>query len=470
MVNVMKPTLLLSAIVLYLLSSVFDAPIAVPLISILCISIIATHFGDVKRFVKILASLFVGVGVMMLMKSGSSWESYLFGFGKMLNLLSLFVLLPLVALPIELGQYAIGVQRLIQQRIRRSGSLYMMTSSLSYILSSFMNLATLPMVYYTIRPSVDLFPIKEKERFMSRAITHGFSMPVIWTPIAPIVGIVVEMTNVSWTSILPTLIVVSIFGLMLNWVLGARAATKHQREEGYPSQDQVQKSRSEVAASLDEQSKNLNSRNPIHILVAILLFNGLIMLIEKYSAYDFLLVVTMMVVPFSLLWSVFLGKGKDFWMKSKQVLPAQLQKMKDQFVLFLSAGFFLGAMQVSGAGHTFNLWMTDLIQLVGSFVFVLLIPLIPLALAFTGLHPAVGLALVAESLNPQLLGISPQIIAIAMLTGASTAFLMGPFNATIGIMSNMIGETPHRVSNWNAPFTFVYLLMIMIVLTLLQIG
>lgn len=465
----MKPALLLLAIVLYLISSVFAADFIVPLISIFCILIIAAHFREVKQLVKILAFLFLSVGVMMLIKSGASWDSYLFGFGKMLNLLSLFVLLPLVALPIELGHYAIGVQRLIQQRINRSGTLYIMTSSLSYMLSSFMNLATLPMMYYTIRPSVNLFPIKHKERFMSRAITHGFSMPVIWTPMAPIVGIVVEMTRVSWTSILPILIAVSIFGLILDWISGVWAATKHQRQEGYPTNEQAEKSRLEVAASLEEKNRHFYSRSPLHIILAILLFNGFIMVIERHSSFDFLLLVTLIVVPFSLLWSVLLGKGKDFLIQSRQVLPAQLQKMKDQFVLFLSAGFFLTAIQTSGAAHSINLWITDLIQLTGSFIFVLLIPLIPLALAFTGLHPAVGLALVAESLNPQLLGISPQILAIAMLTGASTAFMMGPYNATIGMMSNIIGESPHRVSNWNAKFTTVYLLMVMLVLVVLQI-
>lgn len=99
-----------------------------------------------------------------------------------------------------------------------------------------------------------------------------------------------------------------------------------------------------------------------------------------------------------------------------------------------------------------------------------MIPLIPLALAFIGLHPAVGLALAAESLNPQALGISVQLMAIAMLTGAATAFLMGPYNATAGMMSNLIGKSSYKVSNWNAPFTIAYLLMSMILLLILKSG
>jgi hypothetical protein len=45
---------------------------------------------------------------------------------------------------------------------------------------------------------------------------------------------------------------------------------------------------------------------------------------------------------------------------------------------------------------------------------------------------------------------------------------MGPYNATAGMMSNLIGKSSYKVSNWNAPFTAAYLLMSMILLLVLK--
>jgi Na+/H+ antiporter NhaC len=105
---------------------------------------------------------------------------------------------------------------------------------------------------------------------------------------------------------------------------------------------------------------------------------------------------------------------------------------------------------------------------IGSDLFLLIIPLIPFALAFIGMHPAVGLALVAEALNPKALGISVEITAIAMLAGATMAFMMGPYNATTNIMATLTGKSSYQVSNWNAPFTLLYLILAMLLLLLLK--
>lgn len=53
----------------------------------------------------------------------------------------------------------------------------------------------------------------------------------------------------------------------------------------------------------------------------------------------------------------------------------------------------------------------------------MLIPVIPFALAFAGLHPAVAIALVAGAMNPDFLGIASPLLVIALLAGAAMVFL-----------------------------------------------
>ncbi|WP_269757952.1 hypothetical protein [Thalassobacillus sp. C254] len=207
-------------IIVYLLSVLFPSSVVEFLVSLLSLLSILLTITLVNKMVLKFGLAFLGLGIFMLYTSGTSPAHYLFSFGSMLNLLSLFALVPILALPIKLGNYAEAVQNIIQEKVKNSGQLYMLSSGISYFLSSFMNLAALPMTYYAIQPSIRLFSITNKPRFMSRSITHGFAMPLLWTPVTPIVGIVIEMTGVSWGAMLPILIPLSILGLLLDWATG----------------------------------------------------------------------------------------------------------------------------------------------------------------------------------------------------------------------------------------------------------
>jgi hypothetical protein len=463
-----KISLFLAAIAAYLVSAFYPNEILRWVISVLSLLIIIVVFRSVKKFVRGMGAAFLLIGVTLLVTAGAPWTSFIGGFGNMLNILSLFALIPLIALPIELGQYAMRIQTILQKHIKHSGWLYTITSALSYILSSFMNLATLPMMYHTIRPSLELYPIQQKERFISRAITHGYSMPIVWTPVAPIVGIIVEMTGVEWSAILPIVIPFSLLGLVLDALMGTMIANRRKKLLSPEAAQEMAAARETTLKEEQIKSAGVKASHPAQILLAILVFNSLISLLEKYTHAGFLLLVTVSVLPFAFIWSLLLGKGKQFLGKSKTMLPGQLLRMKEQFFIFLSAGFMISAIQASGAGHVINSGIMAVKDAVGADLFVLLIPLIPLALAFIGLHPAVALALAAESLKPQALGISVELTAVAMLTGAAAAFMVGPYNATAGMMAALTGQSSYKVSNWNLAFAAAYLLLSMTLLTILK--
>ncbi|AJY77880.1 hypothetical protein VN24_20250 [Paenibacillus beijingensis] len=452
----------------YLSDAVYSAPWLKWLISVLSLLIVLTVFSAVKPYVRFLGSLFLALGLVMLIRDNSSLPAIVLSFGSMLNVLSLFALIPLIALPIELGGYAVKLRSMIQRSVHYSGVLYLITSSLAYILSSFMNLAALPMVYGMIGPSLALYPIRLKERFVSRAITHGYAMPIIWSPVAPIMGIVIEMTGAEWGSLLPIVVPLSLLGLTLDWVMGLLIA-RHRIKKLDPSAvAELSAAREESAGADDRRSGADKPRHPLQIVAALIVFNGLIALLEWYSHLSFLLLVSLIVIPFAFAWSLLIGKGGSFFKEGRRRLPQQLVNMQDQFFVYLSAGFMITAIKTTGGGEVINMWLGHLKGWIGSDLFLLFIPLIPLALAFAGLHPAVGLALVAESLDPQKLGISVNLTAIAMLAGASSAFMMGPYNATAGLMANLVKRSPYSVSNWNAPYTAAYLGLSMIFLIILK--
>ena len=403
------------------------------------------------------------LGLIMMVKSEAGLKDILFSFGPMLNLLTLFALVPLLAQPIKLGNYSENIQGFISRRVKSSTSLYSLTSGISYFFSIFMNLATLPMTYFSVRPAADAFPLEDKERFMSRAITHGFSMPLMWAPVTPIVGIVIDMTGVKWGGMLPYVLPLSVIGLLLDWYLGGYRKSRNRASFGTSS------AIDETAAAIEELDGKAGAGKLSHILIAIILFNIVIAIMEHWLSLSFLIVVSLLVIPFAFIWCVTLGKAAAFKSGLADHYHHHLLKMKDQFFIFLSAGFFISAIEFSHTDHVVNEWITAFKDTIGIEIFVLLIPLIPLILAFAGLHPAVALALLAGTLDPHSLDISPYILTVSMLAGAVSAFLMGPYNATIGLMSTIVKTSSFKVSNWNFIFTVSFLSVTVLYLILLQI-
>ncbi|KAA9026318.1 hypothetical protein [Niallia endozanthoxylica] len=452
--------LFLSAILLYLLSTLLPDLGIDPYISILCLIIVICTIGIVKRFVRVLGSIFLSIGLLLLWTSGTDWKDYIASFGPMLDLLTLFSLVPILGIPIKLGEYSESIKTVIHKKVKTTGKLYMLTSGISYFFSIFMNLATLPMTYFSIRPALDSFPIKQENRFLSRAITRGFAMPLLWAPVTPIVGIVVGMTGVSWLSILPYVLPLSVMGLLLDWFLGRQKSTTK-------IEDQPAVSASEFAAAKESSALDSPYR-VLQILLAIVLFIIVISTLETYFDYSFIILVSLLVIPFSFIWALLLRKGNDFFVQLIEHFKSFTVSMKDQFFIFLSAGFLISTIQVSHSNEFINKQTIHLINVMGAEFFLILLPLIPLGLAFVGLHPAVSLSLMAGALNPTVLGISPYVLTVAMLTGAVTSFLVGPYNATIGLMSNIIKESSFKVSNWNLAFTGLYVGLAMVYLIILE--
>jgi hypothetical protein len=451
------------SIVLYLLNELLTGFDLSHVISIICFVIVSMTILKVSKFVRLIGGAFLVLGLIMLLKSNAGIGDILFSFGPMLNLLTLFALVPLLALPIKFGNYSENIQGFIAKRVRSSTSLYSLTSGISYFFSIFMNLATLPMTYFSVRPAADGFPLENRERFMSRAITHGFSMPLMWAPVTPIVGIVIDMTGVKWGAILPYVLPLSVMGLLLDWYTGGYMKRKRASFGTNTAID-------ETAAAIEGESvKSRRAGKLSHILIAILLFNIMISILEHALSLSFLIVVSLLVIPFVFAWCLLLGQAGSFTSGLVEHYQNHLLKMKDQFFIFLSAGFFLSAIEFSSADHVVNGWIMLFKNVIGIEIFILFIPLIPLILAFIGLHPAVSLALLAGTLDPHSLDVSPYILTVSMLAGAVAAFLMGPYNATIGLMSTIVKTSSYKVSNWNSLFTISFLCLALLYLIVLQL-
>ncbi|MDB5727031.1 MAG: hypothetical protein JWQ00_236, partial [Noviherbaspirillum sp.] len=73
-----------------------------------------------------------------------------------------------------------------------------------------------------------------------------------------------------------------------------------------------------------------------------------------------------------------------------------------------------------------------------------------------GVHPLVAIALLGESLKPEVLGIPIRQLAVALVGSAVLTYMQGPFSGTLGLVQSINKVSSFRLAMWNAPYALAY--------------
>jgi hypothetical protein len=441
------------AIVLFLANQLIKwngLSILVALVSILAIIL---SLSSCKFFTRLISLIFLISGTWMVWEKGIDFLSYVRLYGDMLYLLSLFAIVPLLSIPIQVGGYREVFKQLFEGRVQSVSQLYRIITALSNFLGTFLNMATIPIVHSSVKSVVEAWPIRNPKRFLASGIIQGYSLPIIWTPFSGIVGVVLYVTHVRWLHIFPLLFLISLATLILNWVIFSVMEGDRQLRVAHEE--------TAAAEEYEFTKEHFSTRGMLlQIVAAIVLLLVLVVSIDTVSSLGLVIIVTLLTVPFAWLWCLFLRKSHAFWLEAKNHVKYKMPEMSESFAVFLSAGFFVEALHYSGNDQLVNQLFVELKGLVGVHFFVFLLPYITLFLSYVGMHPIVVVNLLAQSLTPGVLGITTEQIAVAFLGGAVMTFFMGPFSGTLGLISSMIEVGPLRIARWSIVYVIGFSLIL----------
>lgn len=406
------------------------------------------------------------------MQRGINLSNYILMYGDMLYLLSLFAALPLLAIPLKLGHYDRSIEQILYKKTQSIAQLHRTISSISFLLSSFLNLATIPIMYYSIKGAVEKIGLKNTNKFMCLAIINGYAVSVAWSPFSGGVAIALETTKVPWSSVFYKLFIIGLLGLFLNWlifwIIDKRTGSMLEK---LPS-DEHNHAISEMASAQErEESHQPFTHSPIakilQIVFVILLLISVNVALTGIWSLGLVVTTTILAFPCALLWALALKKGRAYWGETKAYVINKMPGMADQFAIFLSTGFFVQALQYSGYNHLVTEYILQFNHWVGSSLFLLILPLITLGFGLMGMHPITAITLLAESMNPPALGISAEHLAIALVGGAVMTFSIGPFSGTLNMFSIIIRQSTFRIAAWNLLYTVSFFLFLALVLLLI---
>jgi hypothetical protein len=435
----------LATLVVYFLSFVFKSAEFQFIVSILALGSLLISLPASRLGAKVLAVLSFVAGYWILINADVPHDQYVLAHGSMLPLLALFAVLPILSVPVELGNYGDSIQTVLRARISSVFYLNCVVTMFAFLCGSFMSLAAIPIMMTSMAPVVKHYPLRNEVRFRSVSATYGYVLPILWTPVSGVVGIVVKSLDLKWTSLLPLLVAMSIAALFMNWAVF------------YWLESRTTSSHSDVA--LPELSRKPLLPSLLHlsqILLAVFVMVVAVGLLDKYSQMGMMSAVSVVAIPFAFFWSLAIKKGPAFGVKAKVQMRHQLSQMSDQFSVFLAIGFFVTALNLSGLNHQLNSAFLYLHQMFGTTSFLLLMPFMAMSLAMVGVHPVIAIALLGESLKPAVLGIEPVLLAVTLIGSAVFTYMLGPFGGTLGLMQTLTRIPSYRLALWNLPYALAY--------------
>ncbi len=450
-----RTTLYSLLIIAFVLLRVFDVQAAAPALSALTIASIAVSLPALSRIALGLSLLFLASGTAMLWSSGITLTGYLGAYGQMAHLVALFCLVPILAIPVRLGGYGDAISTVLRGRVSSLSRLNMLITSLAYVCGSFMTMAAIPIMISSLRPVVQNYPLRDRVHFIATTTTCGHLMSLLWSPVSGVLAAILTGLRVSWFDVVPVMLPLSVVILVVNWMLFRLL------EKG--SGDPLPAVPDAPTAVQLVQARNRLLQLGVVIVLLVFVMVGL----EQLLHLGLVTVVVIACIPFTLAWSAVIGKGRPFISTALQDMSIRMPRMAEMFAIFLCGGFFASALNLSGTVHEANAGLLALREMLGARPFLMSLPLVALLGSMVGLHPLVAMAILAEALKPEVLGIAAHHLAIALTGGALLTYMLGPFGGTLGLVSTFTNMSTWRLSWWNLPYATSYLLLLMLALWLM---
>jgi hypothetical protein len=434
----------------YLVTEVGKLNVLAPALSALSLVAILISLPAAGWAARALTALFLCAGTAMLYRQGIRWLEYIGAYGDMLYLLALFAVVPVLSEPVRLGGYSEAIQSTLRGRVSSIFQLNCMVTALSFLCGSFLSLASVPIMIAAMGPVVSGYALNNKIRFMVVSAVSGYVLPMLWTPVSGVVGVVLHSLQVGWLSLFPSLFMLSIACLFANWMIFYMLEVRGKPQS---AQIEVEHAQEDVSAQI---------RRLFHLVLAIVLLIVCIVLLEHLLQIGSLAVVTLIAIPFAFVWSITIGQGSRFLTGVREQLVGRVPRMADQFAVFLSAGFFVKAMHMANFDHAANLLFLQLHGLIGTELFLISMPFMALLASFLGVHPLVAIALLGESLKPEVLGITSSQLAITLVGSSVLTFMLGPFSGTLGLVQSITHISAFRLALWNAPYVLGYFCLLVV--------
>ncbi|TFB19614.1 hypothetical protein E3U55_10675 [Filobacillus milosensis] len=393
-------------------------------------------FGS-NRIYQIIGIIFLIIATLLFFIYELSYDEIATFFTSMGLLLSLLYIIPFINHYMIVGGYDQSLFETLQKNAPNLGKLYVKSYLTSYVLTLFIFISTIPLIYNLIKDKTSNFNKNITEQFATRAILRPFAAANTWSPIEVYIALVVAYTGSSYLILLPVLFAFSVSMLLLDTSLGYFKYRK---------------------IKLPTPSKQSQSTTNYKHLGSLGLFLVLFIVVAAslhfVTGLDFFDAIILVIVPYTMTWALITQKLQTFIRYNQKVWGDHLWTMQNFMMLLIPIGVFN---EVISRTPIFDQMMDSFAWLEQSPVLLFIfIQLSSMVLAFFGFHPLVTLSLQGLFVTPFLDSINPLSISVVMIISVIANDMTGTFNIPITMLNQYFKRNPYQLTLWNIGYALTF--------------
>ncbi|SDI28598.1 hypothetical protein SAMN05192534_13116 [Alteribacillus persepolensis] len=427
---------LLVFIVNYFISNVYmEYAIGVAAIVLLILS-----YPGASTLFRTLGIIFSVSGVVFYSYSGLPFYKIPTLMTSTMPLLAFLTVLPFMTSVVHAGRFDRRINQLSNVNVNDLGRLYPRSSFTAYMLTLFINLSALSISQEVLKSNLRAVKKRVRDSFISNATLRAFACAQAWSPMEIIVAITIDSIGINFFVILPWLFLCSVIVICGDWLFGRKKFKSVPYNVGKSG------------------AKTLKTKkilfDILKLLSALMVFLVVVVMMGNYFHLNFILSVTLVLIPFTFIWALLLKRLRTFWIIGWRTWKANTNKLQNFMVLFLSLALFSNSLSETTFSQLVQrpfLAFTD-----KPLVILIFIQLLFLFMGIVGIHAIVTMGVLVEVLQPLSGIISPLSMGIVLISGAMATATVGPYGVTVTMTSMNTLQNPYRISVRNMPFAIFY--------------
>ncbi|AQQ54098.1 hypothetical protein [Planococcus lenghuensis] len=409
----------------YLLSVFFPIPYATFWISLFALTALISYFPYLHRTPKNMV-LALTVGALLLDLSWNGLQAFFFGLQTNANLLAIFIFVPLLAIPVQQGNYLTYIEVLFAAYIKKTHQLYLFTTVSVLSVGSIMNVGSVPILYQL----TDTRSFQPYLMNRINAMTRGFVLAFLWSPYFISVGLVLSYFDVSWFELFRIGFPLAVGIILLGFLFESRTKKPVQTE----------------THTYDQATLRKAKRKVMELMFIVFVITAIIMTIENMTELSVLTIIPLVVIAASVIWSLFISSMSDIKQNFQSFFEERVPRMGNELLLFIIAGAFGTALLKNGADH----WIQVLLETLNITHVLILIPLLLLLMAVPAIfavHPIITATILAITLSDSRIFADDHLyVSLGLLSSWMAAILVSPFSGLNLLLASLSRRSAFEIS------------------------
>lgn len=391
---------------------------------------------------QLIGIILIAISVGLLLYAQAPVEEWVRALRKNADLIVMFILIPLIGIPVQHGGYNDSLRSLFTRHANSEGRYYSLVSGMAAIVGALISIAAVPLTFEISRES----RLGANRRLLGTALARGFVTCMIWAPTSATIALVVSVTSAEWVSFAPCAIVCA---LVAEGVGILMTVFSHKVGGKAPAMN-------DGASASKDASGSIDKAKVVELAVFSVLLIVFIALVSQLFGLSAIIVVAMASLVWPFVWMLVI---KRFSLYRRELKNAYFEKKlpgaKNQIVLFAGAGMLAQSIGYSGIGDVIA---QALVLTTGQSVLLLTtaIVIIVLLTCAAGIHPIVATAVIGGAIDPALCGISAAYLALVLSMSWALGNTICPASANVIAVADMVQASPVEASlKWNGLYAVI---------------